>query len=190
MPSSGIGAATGVLAVGAPGAADALVVGRAAWAAVVSVLRPITMPTASSPTTQHHRRGAHARPCAAGASSARAPERPPRAAGARSSRRRANGAAADAQGRAVALPVMWFRARHTRDTRPPGTASGLRSPVRDARLFVGRLGEVAAGLEPVGGTSGKRPGEHAIEARQFRTLVAELGRRARRLSAGGAPVSR
>ena len=125
MPSSGIGAATGVLAVGAPGAADALVVGRAAWAAVVSVLRPITKPTASSPTTSataaaptttlRGRRllGAGSRASAAGG-------------GEKSSRRRANGAAADR--RAVPCASGLVSGQAYAGYSATRKASGLRSP--------------------------------------------------------------
>jgi hypothetical protein len=48
---------------------------------------------------------------------------------------------------------------------------------RDARLPVCRFGELAAGLEPVSVSFGKCPEEHAVEAGQFRPLVAEPGGR-------------
>ena len=80
-----------------------------------------------------------------------------------------------------------------------GHEDGLGTAVtgRDARLFVGRVRELAAAVEPVGGAGGQRAEEDAVEARQLRTLIAEPAADVEKCAAsgsacctGGAPVSR
>lgn len=182
VPSSGTGAVTATVVVGALGTADPLVGGRATSVAVVFVLRPITMPTANRP---------------ANSNTATAPTRIRRGrrlvglAGAlvaveKLSRRRASTPAADCsieprrwgvgaagageEAYVVDYPAYgWPEAVDCKEPSPRALISD-----RDAGLFVHRVGELAAAAEPVRGRCGERTREDTVEACQVRAEGGEL----------------